>query len=99
MNPLQAIEVAVTRRGPDEPAGPPWLPEQRLDLDTALRAYTVGGAYASFQENETGTLTVGKAGDLIVLERDLYQIEPGEIGSVKVLRTFFEGEEVYKASP
>lgn len=99
LNPLQAIEVALTRRGPDEPAGPPWLPEQRLDLDTALRAYTVGGAYASFQENETGTLTVGKAGDLIVLERDLYQVEPWEIGSVKVLRTFFEGQEVYSASP
>ncbi|MCE7872789.1 amidohydrolase [bacterium CPR1] len=99
LNPLQAIEVALTRRGPDEPAGEPWLPEQRLDLDTALRAYTVGGAHASFQENETGTLTVGKAGDLIVLERDLYLVEPSEIGSVKVLRTFFEGEEVYTASP
>lgn len=97
MNPLLAMQVAVTRRGPEEGPGPPWLPDQVLDLDTVLRAYTVGGAYRSFQEDETGTLTVGKSADLVVLDRDLYELPAWQIGQAHVLWTFFQGRPVYTA--
>lgn len=97
MNPLEAMQVAVTRRGPEEGPGEPFLPDQRLDLKTVLEAYTVGGAYRSFQEYETGTLSVGKSADLVVLERDLFQISPHEIGKTRVLWTFFRGRPVYHA--
>lgn len=97
LNPLEAIEVAVTRRGPTEGPGEAWLPEQRLDLETVLKAYTVGGAYRSFQENETGTLTPGKSADLVVLEKDLFSVPPHEIGRTRILWTFFRGRPVYRA--
>lgn len=97
MNPLEAIQVAVTRRGPTEAAGPAWIPEQTVDLGTILRAYTLGGAYAAGDEANTGTLEVGKAADLIVLDRDLHRIPLSEIHGVKVLLTIFEGREVWRA--
>ena len=60
VNPLDAIQVAVTRRGLTAPAGTPaWLPDERLDLPTALAAYTIGGAYVNFEERDSGTLEVG----------------------------------------
>jgi predicted amidohydrolase YtcJ len=97
MNPLEAMQVAVTRRGPEEGPGEAWLPDQIVDLQSVLEAYTVGGAYRSFQENETGTLSVGKSADLVVLERDLFQIPPTEIGQTRILWTFFRGRPVYHA--
>ncbi|HMA52837.1 MAG TPA: amidohydrolase, partial [Acidobacteriota bacterium] len=71
MNPLLAIQVALTRRGPDEPPGEAWIPEERVDLATMLRAYTVNGAWLSHDERTRGSLEAGKAADLIVLDRDL----------------------------
>lgn len=98
VNPLEAIQVAVTRRALTAPAeAPAWLPEQRLDLATMLAAYTVGGAYVSFEERETGRLTAGRLADVVVLDRDLFEIPVTEIHRARVLRTFFEGREVYRA--
>src|SRR5690606_14537787 len=71
MDPLPAIEVAVTRRAPRAPAGPPWLPEEVISLDAMLMAYTINGARLQLQEDETGSITVSKAADLVVLDRDL----------------------------
>jgi predicted amidohydrolase YtcJ len=96
MNPLEAIQVAVTRRGPDEKAGPAFLPEERVDLPTILAAYTIGGAYAAFEEKETGSLEPGKVADLVVLDRNLFEIPAEEIHSVRVLLTMLEGEEIYR---
>jgi predicted amidohydrolase YtcJ len=96
MNPLEAIQIALTRRDPADSAGPPWIPEETVDLDTMLRAYTVNGALASFDERTTGTLEVGKAADIIVLDQDLYRIPPAAIGRVKVLLTLMDGKEVYR---
>jgi predicted amidohydrolase YtcJ len=76
LDPLDAIEVGMTRRGPDQARGPPFIPEERVGLDTLLQAYTAAGAYAMQQERETGTLEVGKAADLVVLDRDLRTIPP-----------------------
>jgi predicted amidohydrolase YtcJ len=97
INPLEAIEVGVTRLAPTDTAGKPWLPDERVGLDTLLQAYTVKGAFAQLQERETGTLEEGKAADLVILDRDLRTIPPAQIHSTKVLLTMLEGQEVYRA--
>lgn len=93
LDPLQAIEVAVTRCDPDLVAGcdKSWIPEERLDLPTILAAYTIGGAFANFEEKESGSLEAGKLADLIVLDRNLFEIPAREISEAKVLATMFEG--------
>ena len=96
MNPLEAIQVAITRRAPDSPPGPAWIPEERVDLPTMLRAYTSGGAYAAGEEASNGTLEVGKAADLIVLDRNLYRIPVTQIHSARVLLTLLDGKVVWR---
>ncbi len=96
MNPLDGIQVAVTRRGPEAGAGPAWIPEERMDLAAMLAAYTINGAYVSFQEKETGSIEPGKAADLIVLDKNLFEIPPEEIHKTKVLLTLLEGRTVYR---
>lgn len=98
MNPLDAIQVAVTRRGPKEPPGPAWLPEEVVDLPLMLAGYTINGAYVNFEEAETGSIEVGKAADLIVLDRNLFEIPAHEIHLAKVQLTLLEGQEVYRDS-
>ena len=95
-NPLEAIQVAVTRRGPEEPAGPAWIPEETVDLPTMIAAYTANGAYLSHEEKVRGTIAPGKLADLIVLDRNLFRIAPSEIHSARVLLTLFEGREVWR---
>lgn len=97
MNPLEAIQVAVTRRAPeDSMPGAPWIPEEVVDVATMLRAYTANGAWAAGDEAETGTIEVGKAADLIVLDRDLTAIPPHRISRARVLLTVFDGRVVYR---
>lgn len=96
MNPLEAIEVALTRRGPDDPPGEAWLPGERVDLETMIRAYTVNGAWLCREEAGRGTLGAGRAADLVVLDRDLFAIPPHEISEVKVLLTLLDGRPVYR---
>ena len=98
MNPLEAIEVAVTRCDPElATCDKAWIPEERVDLATMLAAYTIGGAYAGFEERDSGSLEAGKLADLVVLDRNLFAIPPGEISEAKVLLTFFEGRTVFGA--
>ena len=96
MNPLDAIQIAVTRRGLTEPPGPAFIPEERVGLPEMLAAYTISGAWAMFQEKETGSLEVGKAADVIVLDRNLFEIPSEQIHSAKVLWTLLEGAEVWR---
>ncbi len=96
MNPLLAIEVGVTRRSPDADDGEAWIPEERVSLDDMLYAYTMGGALAADQEEETGSITLGKSADLTVLDRDLSAIDASEISDVKVDMTLLEGRTVYR---
>lgn len=96
INPLDAIQVAVTRRGLEEEPGPPWLPEEVVDLPMMLAAYTINGAYVNFQERETGSIEVGKAADLVVLDRNLFDVPKHEIHQTKVLLTILDGKEVYR---
>lgn len=97
MNPLEAIEVALTRRDPTSGPGPAWRPEETVDLPTMLAAYTTGGAWLTFQENNTGSLESGKAADLIVLDKNLVTLPPHEISETKVLLTLIAGQEVWRA--
>jgi predicted amidohydrolase YtcJ len=96
MNPLEAIQVAVTRRGIEEGPGTAWIPEETVDLALMLAGYTINGAFVNFQETETGSIEVGKAADLVVLDRNLFDVPPHEIAKAKVLLTLLEGKEVYR---
>lgn len=96
MNPLDAIQVAVTRRGIKEAPGPAWIPDEAVDLPLMLAGYTINGAYLNFEEAETGSIEVGKAADLIVLDRNLFEIPPHEIHLAKVLLTLLEGKAVFR---
>jgi predicted amidohydrolase YtcJ len=98
MNPLDGIEVAITHREPSKGPGPAWLPEERIDLPDAIAGYTIRGAYLDFTEKETGSIEVGKAADLIILDRNLFEIPPSQIHETKVLWTLLEGKEVYRAA-
>ena len=63
-----------------------------------IAGYTINGAYVNFQEHETGSIEVGKSADLVVLDRNLFEIPRHEIHNVKVLLTMLEGREVYSSS-
>jgi predicted amidohydrolase YtcJ len=96
MNPLDAIQVAVTRRGLDEGQGPAWISEETVDLARMIAGYTINGAYVNFEESETGSIEAGKAADLIVLDRNLFEIPAREIHTARVLLTLLEGKAVYR---
>ena len=96
-NPLPIVEVAVTRIQHPEREGEPMLPDERLDLETALGAQTRGSAYVNFLETETGTIEEGKLADLVVLDRDIFDPGAGPVGDARVLLTLSEGEAVHDA--
>jgi predicted amidohydrolase YtcJ len=94
-NPLLQVEVAVTRIAPDTRWLEPLLPEEGLDLATALTTFTAGSAYVNFLEGETGTLEPSKSADLVVLDRDVLDPGAGPIGDASVVLTLLAGEAVY----
>ncbi|HSE33051.1 MAG TPA: amidohydrolase [Pyrinomonadaceae bacterium] len=97
LNPILSIYGAVTRRTIDGKNPNGWVPEQKISVEEAVRAYTVGSAYAEFQDTVKGTITPGKLADLVILSRDIFAIDPKEIESVKVLATIVDGRLVYEA--
>ena len=98
LNPLLTIYAAVTRRTVDGKHPHGWIPQQKISVEEAVRAYTVGSAYAEFQENEKGTISAGKLADIVILSRDIFKIDPAEIEGVKVLMTMMDGRVVYEAT-
>lgn len=97
-NPLAAMHVAVNRRaapGEEEGQYDAFLPEQALDIRTALTAYTAGSARVNHLDATTGTIEVGKLADLVVLDRDPILVAPDEIGDIRVMQTFIDGHRVY----
>lgn len=95
IEPLFGIYAAVTRRTIDGANPEGWVPEQKITIEETLRAYTAANAYAGFQENDLGTIEVGKFADFVVLSDDLFAIDPAAIADVSVLRTVINGETVY----
>jgi len=94
--PLDGIQVAVTHRPPDAPDQPTWRPEEAVDLPTAIAMYTINAAYQNHLERETGSIEVGKLADLVVLERNLFEVPADELHAVRVMRTMLEGKTVYR---
>jgi predicted amidohydrolase YtcJ len=97
LNPLLTVYAAVTRRTIDGKNPNGWVPEQKISVEETVRAYTVGSAYAEFQEHLKGTISVGKLADLVLLSRDIFKIDPNEIENVKVVLTMVDGRVVYEA--
>jgi hypothetical protein len=97
MDPMLTVYAAVTRRTLDGKNPNGWVPEQKITVEEAVRAYTVGSAFAEFQEKEKGTLSVGKLADLVILSRDIFKIDETEIEKVKVVMTILGGRVVYEA--
>ncbi|HEX3129129.1 MAG TPA: amidohydrolase [Thermoanaerobaculia bacterium] len=97
LSPLEGIYAAATRRTLDDRNPGGWVPDQKITVEEALRAYTAGGAWAGFQEDRLGTLETGRLADFVVLGADLFQIAPEEIRNVRVLRTVVGGRDVYTA--
>ena len=98
LNPMLTLYAAVTRATLDgkNPGG--WFPEQKLSLQEAIEAYTMGSAYAEFQEKEKGSITPGKLADMVLLSDDLFSVAPEKIRDVKVLQTIVGGKIVWDAS-
>jgi len=96
--PLEGIYAAVTRRTLDDKNPGGWVPEQKITVDEALRAYTMDAAYASFDENIKGTLEAGKLADFVVLDKDITAIDPVTIRDVKVLQTYVAGRKVFDSN-
>lgn len=94
-NPFEEMEVAVTRMGAHGETSTAYLPDERIDLGAAIAAFTIGSAYVNSLEQQTGSIEVGKWADLIVLDRNLFAIEPSEISETRVLLTLLEGEPVH----
>lgn len=94
-NPLPQIEVAVTRADPEDDAGAPFIPEERIDLADAIAAFTINAAYVNHLDLQTGSIETGKYADLIVLDRNLFDIDPREISEARVLLTLFAGQPVH----
>jgi predicted amidohydrolase YtcJ len=93
--PLEGIYAAVTRRTLDEENPHGWVPEQKVTVEEALRAYTSWGAFASFEEEEKGTLERGKLADFVMIDRDLTRIAPEQIREARVVMTVVGGRVVF----
>ncbi|MEO5565693.1 MAG: amidohydrolase [Luteimonas sp.] len=96
MVPLMGIYAATTRRTLDGAHPDGWVPEQKISVAEAVRAYTMGSAYASGEEANKGSLEPGKLADLVVLSDDIFAIEPAAIERVKVDSTILGGKLVFQ---
>ncbi len=95
LDPILGVYAAVTRRTLDgkNPGG--WVPEQKISVGEALRAYTAGNAYATFDEGNRGTLAPGADADVVVLDRDLFTTPPDSLDRARVRYTIVGGKVVY----
>jgi hypothetical protein len=95
VDPIRGLHNAVNRRTIDGQPEGGWVPQERISLESALRAYTASGAYASFEERIKGTLEEGMLADVAVLSQDLFRVGPMDIYKTKVVITIFNGKVVY----
>ncbi|MGA8027918.1 MAG: amidohydrolase [Bryobacteraceae bacterium] len=98
MNVLMGIYGAATRRTLDGKHPDGWIPEQKITVEEAVRAYTMGSAYASFEEKIKGSIEPGKLADIVVLSDDIFGIDPIKIADAKVIMTIFDGKLIMSAN-
>jgi len=96
--PLEGIYAAVTRRTLDGKNTTGWVPQQKITVEEAVRAYTANAAYASFDESRKGILSKGWLADFVMLDRNIFEIPPEEIGAVRVRMTAVGGRPVFDAT-
>jgi len=94
--PLEGIYAAVTRRTLDDRNPDGWVPEQKISVAEAVRAYTAGAAYASFEESTKGVLAAGRLADFVMLDRNIFEIAPEEIRNARVVTTVVGGRKVFE---
>jgi hypothetical protein len=97
LDPLLTLYAATTRATLDGKYNQGWFPEQKVSIQEALAAYTMGAAYAEFQEHEKGSIEPGKLADLVLLSQDVLTIAPAAIRDTHVLKTWLGGVAVYEA--
>jgi predicted amidohydrolase YtcJ len=97
LNPWPGVQNALTRKTTegDPPGG--FVPQERISLEDTIKAYTLNAAFAGHREKTEGSLEPGKLADLIVLDRDLFKIDPSNVADTKVLLTLVGGKVVYQA--
>jgi predicted amidohydrolase YtcJ len=95
-NPLRTIQACVLRQSLD---GSIIAPDQAIDVHTALRLYTAGGAWLGFEERDKGSLEPGKLADLVVLSKDPLRVPPEELGSIRVEMTLVGGNVAHALEP
>ncbi|MEM9936905.1 MAG: amidohydrolase, partial [Bacteroidota bacterium] len=96
VNPMLAMQVAVTRRGPDSVERAPWTPQHLVDTYEVIEGYAKGGAYLMFKEQTSGTLEVGKEANLVVMEQNPFSISKFELHQLAVEQTYWKGKKVYQ---
>ena len=96
LNPFPIMATAILRQARHMGWDcPPFVPDERIDINQAVRGYTTNAAAAAWRDRETGSLSVGKYGDLIILDRDIFAVPAQEVGGTKVTLTMFGGKVVY----
>jgi len=95
LNPIRGIHVAVNRKTPDGFPEGGWIPQQKISMAQAMKAYTSAGAYSSFEENLKGQIKEGQLADIIVFSHDLFTIDPMKTHSTKVVLTVFDGKIIF----
>lgn len=98
-NPFPQIETAITRKSAIDDEMDAFIPEERIDLESALVAFTINSAFVSRRENETGSIEVGKYADLVLLDQNLFEIDAKDISDTTALATLFEGRIVHGEFP
>ena len=99
MDVLAGIYTAVTRQMPDGTPKGGWYPQHRITIEAAVRHFTHDAAYAAFMERETGTLSVGKLADFVVLSQDIFALPAAQLLQTHVQRTVVGGREVFAPPP
>ena len=97
--PLEGLAVAVHRQMPDKTPTEGWVPEERITISEALRAYTSGVAYQAFEDDNFGKLLPGYSADMIVLDQDPREMDPHEVGRMQVISTYRKGLKIYEKDP
>lgn len=91
VNPFENIRLAVTRKTKDGV----FTPEHTIDLNNCLKCYTINNAYSNFNEKAIGSIAAAKAADFVIMNNDLFEMEPDNISNARVWKTYFDGAEVY----
>jgi len=98
LNPWKGMQTGITRKTSEGTPEGGFVPKEAVSLEDAIKAYTLGAAFAGRRESKEGSLEVGKLADLIIVNQDLFKIEPNEIGKTEVLLTMVGGKVVYESA-